>query len=186
MSEEEAIDLLKKNPRDATAFEVLYGLHKRRVYSICLKMTCNAAEAEDQCQETFLQLFRKIHTYKGNAQFSTWLHRVAVNVCIRHFRNLDTASEVPFPEKESKPHTKGTPSKDIERRDLALIGTIDRLHLERAINNLAPGYRTIFTLREVHGYEHSEMAEILGCTIGNCKSQLNHGKRKLREFLQAK
>src|SRR5579872_4942955 len=84
MSEAEAIDRAKGG--DAVAFEGLYGLHKRRVYSLCLRMTGNTAEAEDLTQEAFLQLYRKIATFRGESAFSTWLHRLAVNVVLMHLR----------------------------------------------------------------------------------------------------
>ena len=84
ISEAEAIDRAKQG--DAVCFELLYGLHKRRVYSLCLRMTGNTAEAEDLTQEAFLQLYRKIATFRGESAFSTWLHRLAVNVVLMHLR----------------------------------------------------------------------------------------------------
>ena len=84
ISEQEAIDRAKQG--DAECFQELYGLHKRRVYSLCLRMTGNTAEAEDLTQEAFLQLFRKIATFRGESAFSTWLHRLAVNVVLMHLR----------------------------------------------------------------------------------------------------
>jgi DNA-directed RNA polymerase specialized sigma24 family protein len=84
ISEQEAIDRAKQG--DSGCFEALYGLHKRRVYSLCLRMVGNTAEAEDLTQEAFLQLFRKIATFRGESAFSTWLHRLAVNVVLMHLR----------------------------------------------------------------------------------------------------
>ena len=84
LSESEAIERAKQG--DGDAFETLYDLHKRRVYSLCLRMTANAAEAEDLTQEAFLQLFRKIGTFRGESAFSTWLHRMAVNVVLMRLR----------------------------------------------------------------------------------------------------
>ena len=84
ISEAEAIERAKQG--DAGAFEFLYDLHKRRVYSLCLRMTGNTASAEDLTQEAFLQLFRKIGTFRGESAFSTWLHRMAVNVVLMQLR----------------------------------------------------------------------------------------------------
>src|SRR5215468_5233146 len=84
MTEAEAIERAKGG--DSECFEALYGLHKRRVYSLCLRMTGNTAEAEDLTQEAFLQLYRKIATFRGESAFSTWLHRLAVNVVLMHLR----------------------------------------------------------------------------------------------------
>jgi RNA polymerase sigma-70 factor (ECF subfamily) len=84
LSEAQAIERAKQG--DAEAFQFLYGLHRRRVYSLCLRMTSNTAEAEDLTQEAFLQLFRKIATFRGESAFSTWLHRMAVNVVLMQLR----------------------------------------------------------------------------------------------------
>src|SRR5215467_7138294 len=84
ISEQEAIARAQQG--DAECFEALYGLHKRRVYSLCLRMTGNTAEAEDLTQEAFLQLYRKIATFRGESAFSTWLHRLSVNVVLMHLR----------------------------------------------------------------------------------------------------
>src|SRR6202140_2235855 len=84
LTEAEAIERAKLG--DAEAFQVLYDKHKRRVYSLCLRMTANTAEAEDLTQEAFLQLYRKIGTFRGESAFSTWLHRLSVNVVLMHLR----------------------------------------------------------------------------------------------------
>src|SRR5438270_3383564 len=180
MTEAEAIDRAKAG--DAEAFSGLYGLHKRRVYSLCLRMTGNTAEAEDLTQEAFLQLYRKIATFRGESAFSTWLHRLAVNVVLMHLRKKGLP-EVSL-EESLEPQEDG-PKKDIGARDNVLAGSIDRVNLERAIENLPPGYRIIFVLHDVEGYEHNEIAEIMGCSIGNSKSQLHKARMKLRDLLKA-
>jgi RNA polymerase sigma-70 factor, ECF subfamily len=179
LSEAEAIARAKQG--DAEAFEVLYNLHKRRVYSLCLRMTANTAEAEDLAQEAFLQLFRKIGTFRGESAFSTWLHRMAVNVVLMHLRKkgLPVVSL-----EETTEGTEETPKKDFGAEDLALSGSIDRLQLQTAVDRLPPGYRTIFVLHDVEGYEHNEIANLVGCSIGNSKSQLHKARMKLREFLK--
>jgi RNA polymerase sigma-70 factor (ECF subfamily) len=180
MSEAEAIDLAKAG--DAQAFEGLYGLHKRRVYSLCLRMTGNTAEAEDLTQEAFLQLYRKIATFRGESAFSTWLHRLAVNVVLMHLRKKGLP-EISLDEALEPAHEDG-PKKDIGARDNVLAGSIDRVNLGRAIESLPPGYRIIFVLHDVEGYEHNEIAEMMGCSIGNSKSQLHKARMKLRDLLK--
>jgi RNA polymerase sigma-70 factor (ECF subfamily) len=180
MSEAEAIDLAKGG--DAQAFEGLYGLHKRRVYSLCLRMTGNTAEAEDLTQEAFLQLYRKIATFRGESAFSTWLHRLAVNVVLMHLRKKGLP-EISLDEALEPAHEDG-PKKDIGARDNVLAGSIDRVNLGRAIESLPPGYRIIFVLHDVEGYEHNEIAEMMGCSIGNSKSQLHKARMKLRDLLK--
>jgi len=169
---------------DAQAFQALYDKHKRRVYSLCLRMTANTAEAEDLTQEAFLQLYRKIATFRGESAFSTWLHRLSVNVVLMHLRkkNLPVVSL----EETTQAGEEDTPKKDFGAEDLALAGSIDRLQLQKAVDDLPPGYRTIFVLHDVEGYEHNEIASIVGCSIGNSKSQLHKARMKLRDLLKKK
>lgn len=169
---------------DAQAFQALYDKHKRRVYSLCLRMTANTAEAEDLTQEAFLQLYRKIGTFRGESAFSTWLHRLSVNVVLMHLRkkSLPLVSL----EETTQAGEEDTPKKDFGAEDLALAGSIDRLQLQKAVDDLPPGYRAIFVLHDVEGYEHNEIATIVGCSIGNSKSQLHKARMKLRDLLKIK
>jgi RNA polymerase sigma-70 factor (ECF subfamily) len=167
---------------DEKAFETLYALHKRRVYSLCLRMLGNVAAAEDLTQDAFLQLYRKIGTFRGDSAFSTWLHRLAVNVVLMHLRKKGLP-QISL-EEALEPSQDDGPRKDIGARDLRLSGSIDRVTLERAVENLPPGYRLIFVLHDVEGYEHNEIADMLSCSIGNSKSQLHKARMKLRDLLR--
>jgi RNA polymerase sigma-70 factor (ECF subfamily) len=180
LSESEAIERAKQG--DAEAFQVLYDRHKRRVYSLCLRMTANTAEAEDLAQEAFLQLYRKIGTFRGESAFSTWLHRLSVNVVLMHLRKKSLP--VVSLEETTQPSEEDAPKKDFGADDVVLAGSIDRLQLQRAVNDLPPGYRTIFVLHDVEGYEHNEIASLVGCSIGNSKSQLHKARMKLRDLLK--
>ena len=179
LTEAEAIERAKLG--DEAAFETLYHLHKRRVYSLCLRMVSNPAQAEDLAQEAFLQLFRKVSTFRGESAFSTWLHRMTVNVVLMQLRkkNLPQVSleETIETDEESQ-------KKELGAEDLKLAGSIDRLQLERAIDRLPPGYKTVFVLHDVEGFEHNEIAEMVGCSIGNSKSQLHKARLKLRDYLK--
>jgi RNA polymerase sigma-70 factor, ECF subfamily len=179
LSEAEAIERAKQG--NAEAFEVLYHLHKRRVYSLCLRMTANTAEAEDLTQEAFLQLFRKIGTFRGESAFSTWLHRMAVNVVLMHLRKKGLPV---VPLEETIETEEESPKKEPGAPDALLAGAVDRLELQRAVDALPPGYRTIFVLHDVEGFEHNEIAEMVGCSIGNSKSQLHKARLKLRNSLR--
>jgi RNA polymerase sigma-70 factor, ECF subfamily len=179
LNEAEAIERAKRG--DADAFEALYNLHKRRVYSLCLRMTANTAEAEDLTQEAFLQLFRKIGTFRGESAFSTWLHRMSVNVVLMRLRKKG----LPVVPLDDPPETEEeTPRKELGATDAMLAGSVERLQLQRAVEALPPGYRTIFVLHDVEGYEHNEIAGIVGCSIGNSKSQLHKARMKLRDLLK--
>ena len=182
VSEAQAIERAKQG--DAAAFQVLYDLHKRRVYSLCLRMTSNTAEAEDLAQEAFLQLFRKIGTFRGESAFSTWLHRLSVNVVLMHLRKKALPVVSLEETTQGSSGEEDTPKKDFGAEDVALAGSIDRLQLQRAVESLPPGYRTIFVLHDVEGYEHNEIATIVGCSIGNSKSQLHKARMKLRDLLK--
>jgi RNA polymerase sigma-70 factor (ECF subfamily) len=179
-SEAQLIERAKRG--DAQAFELLYEKHKRRVYSLCLRMTANTAEAEDLAQEAFLQLYRKIGTFRGESAFSTWLHRLAVNVVLMQLRK----KSLPLVSLEES--TQGaddeSPRKDFGAEDVALAGSIDRMQLQRAVDSLPPGYRMIFVLHDVEGFEHNEIAKIAGCSVGNSKSQLHKARMKLRDLLK--
>jgi len=177
----EAEAIKKAQMGDVDCFEALYVRHKRRVFSLCLRMTGNYAQAEDLTQEAFLQLYRKISSFRGESAFSTWLHRLSVNIVLMHMRKK-TPAEVSL-EETLEPQSEDGPKKDIGTRDDVLHGSIDRIVLEGAIANLPPGYRIIFVLHDVEGYEHNEIAEMLGCSIGNSKSQLHKARMKLRTLL---
>jgi RNA polymerase sigma-70 factor (ECF subfamily) len=121
MSEAEAIRRAQEG--DGHSFSALYTFHKRRVYSLCLRMTGNTAEAEDLTQEAFLQLYRKIGTFRGESAFSTWLHRLAVNVVLMHLRKKGLP-EISFQE-ALEPAEEDGPKKDIGANDQTLTGSID-------------------------------------------------------------
>jgi RNA polymerase sigma-70 factor (ECF subfamily) len=176
------LELVKRAQEgDAEAFAALFHAHKGRVYSICLRMTNNTAQAEDLTQDAFLQVFRKLDTFKGNSALSTWLYRIAVNTVLMHFRKK-ALKQISLDEPSSQD------VKQVRReygsRDGRLTGSVDRIALIRAIKDLPAGYRTIFLLHEVEGYEHQEIAKILDCSVGNSKSQLHKAKLRIREFLQ--
>ncbi|MGO8758197.1 MAG: RNA polymerase sigma factor [Terracidiphilus sp.] len=178
----EAEVLARAQGGDHQAFAQIYALHKRRIYSLCLRMVSNVAEAEDMTQEVFLQLHRKIATFRGESAFSTWLHRMAVNVVLMQLRkkglsliSLDEAMD-PTPDEG--------PSRSFGAPDLTLAGAVDRLALERAVADLPAGYRLIFILHDVEGFEHNEIASMLDCSIGNSKSQLHKARLKLRDALR--
>jgi RNA polymerase sigma-70 factor (ECF subfamily) len=136
-------------------------------------------EAEDLTQDAFLQAFRKLSAFRGDSAFSTWLYRVALNTTLMHFRKngrrpvwLDQTSE--------QDHVA---ERECSGPDVELSGSVDRIALARALCELPMGYRTIFLMHEVHGYDHREIARLRQCTIGNSKSQLHKAKMKMRELI---
>jgi len=167
---------------DAEAFEFIYKLHCRRVYALCLRMVRDTTEAEDLAQETFMQVFRKIHTFRGESSFSTWLHRVTANVALMHFRKKKllalSLDDLLTTEDNSVPlHELGV-------LDLRLTGLFDRANLQMAISQLPERYKAAIILHDVEGYEHNNIAKRLGCAVGNSKSQLHRARKRLRQILQ--
>ncbi|HYP52064.1 MAG TPA: RNA polymerase sigma factor [Pyrinomonadaceae bacterium] len=163
---------------DSSAFEQLYWLHHRRVYSLCLRMTQNVAEAEDLTQEVFINLYNKIGSFRGDSAFTTWLHRMTVNQVLMHFRRSKSRKEQTSEEGETPVQiVAGTENPD-------RMPVVDRSALDKAVGELPPGYRTVFILHDVEGYEHEEIARMLGCAVGTSKSQLHKARIKLRQFLK--
>jgi RNA polymerase sigma-70 factor, ECF subfamily len=160
------------------AFELLYSRYHRRTYSLCLRMMNSATEAEDLTQEVFIQLFRKIGSFRGDSAFSTWLHRMTVNQVLMHFRrrgvqNEKTTDDGEMPEQivnGTENHTR--------------MPILDRIALDKAITQLPNGYRTVFVLHDVEGFEHEEIARMLGLSVGTSKSQLHKARLKLRGLLK--
>ncbi len=159
------------------AFEQIYERYHRRTYSLCLRMTSSQTEAEDLTQEVFIQLFRKIGSFRGDSAFSTWLHRLTVNQVLMHFRrrsvkNERTSDDGEMPEQP----VRGT-------ADPRKMAVVDRIALKNAIAELPNGYRNVFILHDVEGFEHEEVARIMGISVGTSKSQLHKARLKLRGLL---
>jgi RNA polymerase sigma-70 factor (ECF subfamily) len=159
------------------AFELVYQRYHRRTYSLCLRMTNSQTEAEDLTQEVFIQLFRKIGSFRGDSAFSTWLHRLTINQVLMHFRRRSVKNEKTSETGDMPEQTvSGTanPNK---------MPVIDRIALKNAIGELPNGYRNVFVLHDVEGFEHEEVARMLGISVGTSKSQLHKARLKLRGLL---
>ena len=161
---------------DECAFEDLYRRYSRRVYSICLRMTRDAHDAEDLTQEVFILLFKKIGSFRGDSKFTTWLHRVTVNHVLMSLRRRKRRPEVRLEEEQDTQAVRdaGGPTRP---------PLVDKIALKRAVARLPQGYRTVFGLYDVEGYDHAEVARILGVAEGTSKSQLHKARQKLRELL---
>jgi len=179
IQEAEAIEQAKAGV--ASAFEYLYKMHSKNVYGVCLRMVKNTAEAEDLTQQAFLQLFRKIGTFRGESGFSTWLHRVTVNLVLMHLRRRKPTESL----EELEPNNlEGEVRREFGREDPSVAGAVDRLNLARAIGQLPAGYKKFFLLHDIFGYEHQEIADRLGCSLGCSKSQLHRARKRLRKLLR--
>jgi len=168
----------KAGAGEIDAFEELYRRHFRRVYALALRMTGSPEEAEDLAQETFTQLYNKIGSFRGESAFTTWLHRMTVNQVLMHFRRRKSRPEFTTTEGETPVQiVQGTENQN-------KMPIVDRMILENAIQKLPTGYRSVFVLHDVEGYEHTEIAEMLGIAEGTSKSQLHKARLKLRELIR--
>lgn len=159
------------------AFEMIYQRYHRRTYSLALRMTGSQTEAEDLTQEVFIQLFRKIGSFRGDSAFSTWLHRLTVNQVLMHFRRRSVKNEKVSDDGEMPEQTvAGTANPN-------RMPVVDRIALKNAIGELPKGYRSVFILHDVEGYEHEEVARLLNISVGTSKSQLHKARLKLRGLL---
>jgi RNA polymerase sigma-70 factor, ECF subfamily len=165
---------------DEEAFRTLFQLYNRRVYSLCLRMTRSVVEAEDLTQDALLLFFRKLPTFRGESTLATWLHRMVVNVVLMNLRKK-RLQQVPLDEAEGG---EDAPKRQYGTPDRRLANCAVRITLERAIASLPSGYRSVFVLHDIHGYEHAEIAEMIGCSPGNSKSQLHKARLKLRHWLR--
>jgi len=166
-------------------YDALYQKYRRRVYRQCFRMLGNPEDAEDVTQEVFLQLFRKANTFRGEANFSTWLHRLTVNTVLmqmrrhRRWRGMVSSLDAAPASEEGL--------NDILKRVNALAGTatnrLDKIGLDVAIAQLSSGYQEIFLLHDVEGYRHDEIAKLLGISEGTSKSQLHKARLRLRALI---
>lgn len=162
---------------DLAAFELIYQRYHRRTYSLTLRMTGSQTEAEDLTQEVFIQLFRKVGSFRGDSAFSTWLHRLTINQVLMHFRrrsvkNEKTSESGEMPEQTV--HGTSNPNR---------MPVVDRIALKKAIAELPAGYKNVFVLHDVEGFEHEEVARMLKISVGTSKSQLHKARLKLRGLL---
>ena len=167
---------------DTAAFELIYRLYRRRVYGICLRMVRDPVKAEDLVQESFVLVLRKIHTFRGEAGFSTWLYRLTTNVVLMSFRQQGPrfASIEDVTTAMNEDATDQIASTPDER----VSDPIDRISLESAIEVLPPKCKAAFILHDVEGYQHREIAKILRCSVGNSKAQLHRARKRLRALLR--
>lgn len=181
LSEREVLRLAQQG--DPAAFEHLYNLHSPRVYSLCLRMVKNPEQAQDLTQDTFIAVFRGLRNFRGQSAFTTWLHRVARNTVLMCFRKR-RIKETSLEEFAERRREDGVPEKEWGAPDPHLEATADRLLLQTAVGKLSGGVRNALLLHDIHGYEHKEIAERLGCASGTSKSQVHKGRMRVRETLK--
>jgi RNA polymerase sigma-70 factor, ECF subfamily len=165
--------------REKPSFDQVYELHKRRVYSLCLRMLGNPTTAEDLTQDVFLQVYRKLETFRGESAFTTWLHRLTTNAVRMHLRKPSVLLEQLVADDELSVLREKHLSRNSRCATSESVVT-----LSRAIENLPPGYKSVLVGHDIDGYRHAELARRLGIGLGTSKSQLHKARRKLRRLLR--
>jgi RNA polymerase sigma-70 factor, ECF subfamily len=165
---------------DTAAFEEIHRRYSRLVYAVALRMTGSPADAEDLAQESFIALMQKIGSFRGEAAFTSWLYRLTVNQVLMHFRRRKRRPEDQTLDRCMPECGAGGP---VTAQSFPVL---DRLAIDRAVSALPPGYRAAFILHDVEGYEHKEIARMLGCSEGTAKSQLHKARAKLRALLSSR
>lgn len=163
---------------DAAAFDEIYSRHRRFVYSLAVRMTGNQADAEDLTQESFVSVWRRVGSFRGEALFTSWLYRLVTNQVNMHFRYRSSRPEAQMSDGEIPERMQG----GVRRTDLA-EQIIDRLAIEQAVRMLPTGHQSAFILHDIEGYKHEEAARLSGHTVGTSKSQLHHARASLRAVL---
>ena len=157
---------------DRRAFERVYRVHADRVYTLCLRMLGDRALAEEVTQDVFVRVWEKLPGFRGDAAFTTWLHRVTVNVILTHRKAMGIRENRLADDTDALGSTPSRPE-----------SPGDRLDLEQAIAGLPRGARTVFVLHDVQGFTHEEIAEQLGISSGGSKAQLHRARMLLRAAL---
>ena len=163
---------------DIAAFEQLYASYQRSVYSLCLRVTKDMFDAEDLTQEVFLQVYRKVNTFRGESAFGSWLYRVAVNASMMYLRKRQHVREEPLEAMNADPSSRLSCL-----RAKRLSDPLEHVVLARALGNLSKGSRRIIILHDIKGLTHDEIAEHLGVTTNTSKSTLSRAHHKLRDVL---
>ncbi|HET7712683.1 MAG TPA: RNA polymerase sigma factor [Thermoanaerobaculia bacterium] len=175
-SPDDSADVLLAAGGDRRAFERLYRLHVNRVFSLCTRMCGSRTKGEELTQDVFVRAWEKLPQFRGDAQFSTWIHRVAVNIVLTDRKN-EARNRKRMVEDESE--SGETPL----QKASVTPGYGDRMDITAALENLPPGARQIFVLHDIEGYKHEEIAEMCGITAGGSKAQLHRARLLLREAL---
>ena len=161
---------------DQTAFRELYRQHAGRVYALCLRLTGDGRDAEERTQDVFVRLWDKLRSFRGDSAFSSWLHRLAVNVVLNERRTTGRRERRVMPAAD--------PDDVVGAQHAPLHSAGLSIDLERAIAELPDGAREVFVLYDIEGYGHGEIAQLVGIAEGTSKAQLFRARRLLREKLE--
>jgi len=160
---------------DSRAFEALYRRLVGRTYALCLRMARDGQRAEELTQDVFVRAWERLGSFRGESKFTTWLHRLAVNVVLQEGRSKGR--------REAREMLVENPGDYLRRVKEEFPGT--RMDLERAIASLPEGARKVLILRDIHGYKYDEIAEMQGVALGTVKAQIHRARKMMREKLDS-
>jgi RNA polymerase sigma factor (sigma-70 family) len=167
-------DLLEGCRRgDRKMQQELYNRFAPKMYGVCLRYASNAEEAEDILQEGFIKIFNKIGSYRGEGSFEGWIRRIFVNTAIEHFRKKTYMQPITETEENT-----------VEGKYLSVLDSLAEKDIVQLVQQLSPGYRTVFNMYVVEGYTHKQIADMLGISEGTSKSQLSRAKLILQELVK--
>ncbi len=180
-------DLIEKSQQDDLgAFEELVVIYQDRVYSHCHHLSGNPDDAQDLAQDVFIQAFKGVRSFRNDADFGTWLHRIAVNQWINYCRR--NKKVVAFSLDEPLPAGEGEVYRELAANDENPLEKVERSEFNAmvriALNRLLPEYKTALILREMDGYSYNEIAALLDCSLGTVKSRINRGRKALKKELE--
>ena len=151
----------------------LYERFAPKMYGVCLRYASNAEEAEDILQEGFIKVFRKITSYRGEGSFEGWIRRIFVNTAIEYYRKKTYLQPI-------TEHEENT----VEGKYLSVLDNLAEKDIIKLVQQLSPGYRTVFNMYVVEGYTHKQIADLLGISEGTSKSQLSRAKQILQDMVR--
>ncbi len=186
MDEGTGLLVKKAKNKDLFAFEELVRIHQNRVYALCLQLSGNRDDAQDLAQESFIRAYRALGSFRSEADFGTWLHRIAVNVCL-NFRRKNGKRQVvsldePYRNAEGGAIRRevaaegGNPLEALEEKEFRAL-------VRAALGELSGEHREVLVLREIHGYSYEEIARLLGCSLGTVKSRINRARESMRRAM---
>lgn len=176
----------KAKENDLSAFEELVRIHQNRVYSLCLQFSGNREDAQDLAQEAFIRAYRAMGSFRNEADFGTWLHRIAVNVCLNSRRKNGGKQPLSLDEpyqsedggeiRHEVASEDGDPLRALEEKEFRGL-------VQAALKSLSGEHRTVLVLREIEGYSYEEVSRMLGCSLGTVKSRLSRARESLRRMM---
>jgi len=169
----------QRHPDSRVAFDQIYRDYSGFVRSLCLRMLRDPVDAEDATQDAFLRVLLKLHTFRGESALSSWLYRLTTNLVLMQFRkNIHEHISLDDLGSDNK-----SVRLELGRPDLQLNGVLHRIDLQAALEQLPKGYQAASVLYDIHGFDHREIAQMCGYSVGSSKSQLHKARRRLRELL---